>query len=62
MLQLSSSIHWFSSGTGNKKMRNYLNHRKRNSEGTKSTQTKLEVSLQASLAFSTVSDWGENGC
>lgn len=35
MLQLSCSIHWSSSGTGNKRMRNYLNHGKRNSEGKK---------------------------
>lgn len=32
----SSSVHWFSSGIGHKKMRNCLNHGKRNSEGNKS--------------------------
>lgn len=37
-LQLSSSIHWFSSGMGNKKMSNYLNSGKRNREGNKSTR------------------------
>lgn len=38
MLQLSSSFHWFSSGIGNKTMRNYLNHGNRNSEGNKRTR------------------------
>lgn len=58
-LYLSSSIHWFSSGIGNKNRGTIEITEIEIVKATKALGTRLEVSLQASLAFSTVSHWGE---